>query len=225
MSERETNSWNSPLVADTKTVEEIAEYLQVSVETVQDWAARGVIPCTQQDTTWRFRLSEVDDWVITQLEPSPIKASLCLPELRDVLRLDRVLITQYQSKREALLGLIDVLAKSSLVRDREAVVEGIFHREKVMSTGLGIGLAVPHLRIASVTNLVMALAVNQQPILDYEVLDGTPVRIVCMILAGANQHRAYLNILAALTKKLKQQDIRRAVLEASNSAAVCRLLR
>lgn len=210
--------------SEIMTVEDVAEYLQISPRTVYGWAQKNLIPCGRLGSTWRFKRSAVEKWVDAKLETPGVPAPAAPPELRDVLLPERVLLTDYATKRESLLGLIDVLADAPEVTDREEVVEGIFQREKIISTGLGMGLAVPHLRDASIKNLVMAVAVNRVDLPDYEAMDGAPVRIVCMVLAGRNQHKPYLSVLAALTLRLKQEGIRDAVLEASDPAAVHAIL-
>ena len=210
--------------SEIMTVEDVAEYLRISPRTVYDWAQRRLIPCGRLGAIWRFKRSVVEKWLDAKISTSGRDLLAAPLELRDVLVPERVLLTHYQTKQESLLGLIDVLAKASEVTDAEEVTEGIFQREKIISTGLGFGLAVPHLRITSVTDIIMAIAINRTAIADYEALDKAPVRIVCMILAGWNQHKPYLSALAALISKLKQEETRSAVLKASDPTAIYRML-
>jgi len=210
--------------SEVMTAEDVSEYLRIAPRTVYGWAQDNLIPCRRIGSTWRFKRSAVEKWVDTKLGTPGKNGVVSAPVLRDVLFPDRVLLTNYTTKRESLLGLIDILADAPEVRDREAVIEGIFQREQIISTGLGMGLAVPHLRDASIRDLVMAVAVNQVDLPDYEAIDGSPVRIVCMVLAGKDQHKPYLSVLAALTSKLKQEHIRTAVLDASSPAAVHAIL-
>ncbi len=218
----ETKDKNQPV--EIMTAEDVAEYLRISPRTVYDWAQRGLIPCGRLGAVWRFKRSAIEKWLDSKLNATSKGEPAAPPELRDVLVPERVLLTDYASKRESLLGLVDVLSRASASTDPEEVAEGIFLREKIISTGLSFGLAVPHLRIGSITNILMALAVNRTAIADYETLDKAPVRIICMILTGLNQHKQYLSVLAALTSKLKQEDIRNAVLEATDPMTVYRML-
>jgi PTS system nitrogen regulatory IIA component len=93
-----------------------------------------------------------------------------------------------------------------------------------MSTGIGFGVAVPHVRLSSVTDLTMALGASRQEIKDYESLDGKPVRIICMVAAGQNQHSEYLRALAAVSSRLKDPEVRESVLAAESEAAIFDLL-
>jgi len=134
--------------------------------------------------------------------------------LADVLDPTRVVLLNQQLKEDVLAALVDILATAPEVRDRDELMREILHREELMSTGIGGGLGVPHVRLDSVDNLVMAMAVNEQPILNYEALDDEPVRIVCMIAAASGQHKQYIKTLAAISQQLKDPTTREQVLAA-----------
>jgi len=73
---------------------------------------------------------------------------------------------------------------------------------------------VPHVRLDSVTNLVAAVGVSGSDITDYESLDEKSVRIVCMVAARSDQHAKYLKTLSAVSRTLKHESVREALLEA-----------
>ena len=87
--------------------------------------------------------------------------------------------------------LIGQLSQSDALRNADALRSGILEREKLMSTGIGFGIGVPHVRSDAVNHLVMAVAICLK-IVDYDSLDGAPVHIVCMLAARADQHAEYL---------------------------------
>ena len=88
------------------------------------------------------------------------------PELTRVLVPQRVLILDSKTKRDALLELTDCLGSAAEVKDRDALVQAIFYREELMSTGIGMGIGVPHVRLASVTRPVMSAGLCRNPITD-----------------------------------------------------------
>ena len=83
-----------------------------------------------------------------------------------------------------------------------------------MGRGIGCSVAEPHVRIDSVTNLVVAVAISKHQIADYESLDEKPVRIICMVAARTDQHAQYLKTLGLVSSILKAESVRDALLEA-----------
>lgn len=206
------------------TVEEVAEYLRVSERTVYEWAQKGEIPSGKLGTSWRFKRGEIERWVNQRLTRGGRTASVYPFEIRDVLDPNRVLIINETLKEPALRLIIDVLARSPRIGDRTELTRAVFEREQLMSTGIGFGVAVPHVRLGSVKDLVMALGASRQDITDYESLDGKPVRIICMVAASQNQHSEYLRALAAVSARLKDPSVRESVLTAKSEAAIFDLL-
>lgn len=206
------------------TLEEVASYLRVSERTVYDWANKGEIPCGKLGTTWRFKRSEIQDWVDRRLTTDRRPAAPGLAALREVLTPDRVLLLDCAAKDEALRALADALGRAPEVTDPEDLAREVFAREQLMSTGIGRGVGVPHVRLASVRDLVMAVGVNARELADYASLDERPVRIVCMVAARTDQHAQYLKTLAAISNLLKDRTLRDALLSARDAAAVYGLL-
>jgi PTS system nitrogen regulatory IIA component len=209
---------------DIMTVEEVARYLRVSERTVYEWAQKGEIPAGKLGTTWRFKRSEIERWVDKRLAGGRRAASPHPFAVADVLSSDRIVLLDETRKEPALMRTIDALALSPLVKDRKELVRAIFDREKLMSTGIGLGVAVPHVRLASVGDLVMAVGVSSRPITDYDSLDGQPVRIICMVAAGLNQHAEYIRALAAVSGRLKGPEVRGSVLAATTETEVFGIL-
>jgi PTS system nitrogen regulatory IIA component len=138
-------------------------------------------------------------------------------ELIHVLTLERVLILESKTKRDALLALTDCLGSAAEIKDHDALVQGIFYREELMSTGIGMGIAVPHIRLASVTQPVMSAGLCRNPITDYQSLDGIPIHLIFMIAAGQNQHAEYLKLLSSLSLKLKNENLRNSLISAPDT--------
>lgn len=206
------------------TLEEVAEYLRISVKTVYDWAQRGEIPCGKLGGSWRFKRSAIETWLEDRLGRQ--KSRLVAPaiSIADVLKPDRVFLTDKSRKKEIFDLLIESLGKTKEVKEPAELAREIVRREELMSTGIGLGIGMPHVRLDSVKNIVMAAAVNDSPIDDYASLDGERIRIVCMVAARWNQHAAYLRVLAATTSRLRREHIRNAVLAATDAATAYQLL-
>lgn len=138
------------------------------------------------------------------------------------LYLDRknVLFLKASTKKEALSELTGALAKNSGITDTKELEEGIWQREKLMSTGIGLGIAVPHVRIKSVKDPVLAVGLSSEGIRDYESLDDNPVKIIIMIAAGEKQHAMYISLLSAVTSVLKEASVRDKILASASTEEI-----
>ena len=207
------------------TVQEVAEFLRVSERTVYDWATAGTIPCGKLGTTWRFKRSEVQKWVDEQLSGSFKKNVTFSPlAIKDILSAENVMLLEADSKDVALLEMLKYLADNGSITQKEAIVEGIFQREKLMSTGIGLGIGIPHVRMEGIDELIMAVGLAKSELADYESLDGEPVRLIFMILAGKDQHTLHIKTMAAISARLRNPVLREMVVQAKDIETIYKLL-
>lgn len=206
------------------TLEEVADYLRVSERTVYEWANKGEIPSGKLGTTWRFKRSEVEKWVDNKLTRPARPLRTESVTLRDVLSVDRVRLLDCTRKDDALNILADALVTAPEVKDAKALRREVFEREALMSTGIGFGIGVPHVRLPSVSDLVIAVGVNRRELVDYVSLDERPVQIIFMVAARDNQHAHYLKTLAAISSLMKVAGVREALLAATDVDTVYNLL-
>lgn len=144
--------------------------------------------------------------------------------LASIIAEECVVLLDCETKEEALIQMIDLLAATPFVRKRAELVQGIFAREELMSTALGYGIGVPHVRLDSVKGIVMAVGVCKEPIRDYISLDDDPVQIICMLVARKNQHAQYIRTLSAISSRLKSEDVRERILVANDPGKIFHLL-
>ncbi len=197
------------------TLEEVAKMLRVSERTVTDWAARGELPGGKLGTSWRFKRSEIDRWLNAKLTPRISPSADESRPLEALMSPSRVAILGVRSKGDALNALVDLCVGIPGVRTREELAEAVFAREQLMSTGIGLGIGVPHVRLNSVRDIFVTVGVNKTPLEDYESLDQQPVRIVVMIVAGRDQHARYIKTLARISQILKDEATRTRILDAA----------
>lgn len=145
-------------------------------------------------------------------------------DLSSVLTPERVGILDCSDKESTLRQIIELLATAPEVKDAEELARGIFYREKLMSTGIGMGIAVPHVRLESVEKPTMAAGISNKGIENYESLDNAPVHLIFMIAAGKNQHKQYLLLLSAVSKRLKDSNIRSLLMNAPDGKTFCDIL-
>ena len=210
---------------DILTIEEVAKYLRVSDRTVYDWAQKGEIPAGKIGTVWRFKKSEVEKWVNERLSSSSnTKKTDDAVQVKNILSPDRVVFITQSAKRDALTELANVLANAPQVKRGDELISEILKREELMSTAVGRGIAIPHVRLSSVTDLVMAVGVCRTPISDFQTVDDKPVNLLIMIAAAYNQHTYYLQTISYFSAKLKSQELRDAISNAATEKEVYDLL-
>ena len=210
---------------DILTIEEVASYLRVSDRTVYDWAQKGEIPAGKIGTVWRFKKSEVEKWVNERLSSGPSSKKVVEEvQMKNILSPDRVVFINQSSKRDALVELSNVLATAPQVKNGSELLSEILKREELMSTGIGRGIAIPHVRLSSVTDLVVAVGVCKSNIEDFQTIDDVPVNILIMIAAAYNQHSYYLKTLSHFSSKLKNTELRDAITKASTPREVYDLI-
>lgn len=210
---------------DILTIEEVAKYLRVSERTVYDWAQKGEIPAGKIGTVWRFKKSEIEKWVNERLSSSSRPAATDISvQVKSILSPERIVFMNHQTKRDALVRLAANLATAPQIKDARELETEIIKREELMSTSIGRGLAIPHVRLSSVTDLVVSVGISKCDIIDFQPIDDIPVRLLFMIAAAYNQHSYYLQTLSFFSSKLKDADLRNSLLNAENSMDAYNLL-
>jgi PTS system nitrogen regulatory IIA component len=209
---------------DILTIEEVAKYLRVSERTVYDWAQKGEIPAGKIGTVWRFKKSEIEKWVNDRLAVNKLNPPFDSIHIAAIISPDRILFLNYSTKQDALIALAENLAQAPQVKNQQELVQEILKREELMSTALGRGIAIPHVRIPSVTDLVVSVGISRTDIIDFQALDDEPVRLILMIAAAYNQHAYYLQTLSFFSARLKNRELRNALLDAKTPEEAYKLL-
>ena len=213
------------MASEILTIEEVARYLRVSERTVYEWAQKGEIPAGKIGTVWRFKKDDIESWVDERLASS--KTSV--PKQHKIvtesfLSPDRVVLLDYASKHDVLVMMSEVLAKAPQVKNSAELLDAILKREALMSTAVGRGIAIPHVRLSSVTDLVMAVGISKRDILDFDAVDGNPVRLVFMIAAANNQHDYYLQTISHFSAKLRNEELKSGLLNSTDPMEIYALL-
>lgn len=210
---------------DILTIEEVAKYLRVSERTVYDWAQKGEIPSGKIGTVWRFKKSEIEKWVNERLSSGgKSNDSEIIVQVKNILSPERIVFMNHQTKHDSLVRLAQNLATAPQVKDAKELEAEILKREDLMSTSIGRGLAIPHVRLSSVTDLVMSVGISKCDIIGFQPVDEIPVRILFMIAAAYNQHSYYLKTLSFFSAKLKDTSLREALLNSESPMDAYNLL-
>ena len=195
------------------SVNDAARFLRCSVDDIMGFYKSGELSGVDFGGTFCFKSSDIIR--LKSRSGGVFKSPSVHCPLKQVLKEDKVLFLESATKRDILLRMVDLLAESPEVPDRDELEKGIFNREKLMSTGMGLGIAIPHIRLPSVKGVCMAAALVKNGVPDYETLDDIPVKLVFMIVARPDQHAEHLKIVSQLSLKLKEEEKREAVFAVS----------
>lgn len=123
------------------------------------------------------------------------------------------------SKKRALEILANTIAQDVPTIDADELFRRLVAREKLGSTGIGYGIAIPHCRIDSCTNTLGALITLNQPI-EFDAIDSEPVDVLFAMLVPEEAHSEHLQTLAALASALNDADFRARLRAADSDAAL-----
>ena len=195
----------------TWTLRETASYLKITEESLTSWVNTGIIPVAAGDDT--FDPNTIEKWKQNQTRAHQIQG----PgdgsfSIEQILEPDRLIFSDEISKENLFECLAKQAVENDLAASKQDILNDLWNREALMSTGIGLGLAVPHLRLTQLSSIELFLLFNQSPISDYDTIDGEPVNLIAFVLVGKHMHKEYLKTLASVVRLLKNDDVRTAAL-------------
>jgi len=141
-----------------------------------------------------------------------------------LLSLDTVRVgLEGETKEEVLDALISLLKDNPAVVDLDAVREAVYSREKVMSTGVGKGLALPHAKTRAVSDTVAALAITKHPI-EFGAIDDRPVEILFLLVGTEEAKSQHIKILSRISRLMNRDAFRKELSEAPDAETVLDLI-
>jgi fructose-specific phosphotransferase system IIA component len=127
------------------------------------------------------------------------------------------------SKSEAIEELVLMAAHSSLVKDREELLRDIMHRENMVTTGIGYGVAFPHAKTRATKGIVIVFGRSQKGI-DFDAMDKKPVFVFFLIAAPEDAIGAHLNVMARLSYIMKSEENRQRLMTVSSPGELLSIL-
>lgn len=131
---------------------------------------------------------------------------------------------QSKDKDELFEEMIECLVAVQPGIDRAQVLAAIKERESKMSTGIMHGIAIPHGRCACVDGVIGAVGISRQGV-DYQSLDGAPVRLVFMFVCGENEAESHLEVLKELASVLQEPSFSKSMMEKTSAEDVYQMLK
>ena len=127
-----------------------------------------------------------------------------------------------ESKEDIINEPIDLFKNDPRVEDIEKVRSAVLDREKVMSTGVGKGFAIPHGKTNAVKEIVGAFGKIKDGI-DYESLDGNPVHLVFLLVGKDNLISTHIKLLSRISRLMNKDDFRHRLTEANTADEIVKL--
>jgi PTS system nitrogen regulatory IIA component len=130
-----------------------------------------------------------------------------------------------QTKEEALNCLVDTLNKAYKLHDVEVFRKAIHDRERLSSTGISHGVAIPHTKLSGYEDFFIAVGIKSHQGIEWNSIDKLPVQLVFMIGGPDNAQTKYLKILSCLTAAINDQERRKALLKSTSAQQVIDLFK
>lgn len=127
------------------------------------------------------------------------------------------------SKKAVIEELVDLAAGSPLVKNRDELLQDIIHRENMVTTGIGYGVAFPHAKTKATKGIVIAFGRSEAG-LDFDAMDKKPVHVFFMIAAPEDAIGAHLNVMARLSYIMKSAENRESLLTVSSPGELLSIL-
>lgn len=124
-----------------------------------------------------------------------------------------------ETKEEVINNIIDLVKNSDKVKDIEKLREAVFERERIMTTGVGDGFAIPHGKTDAITEMVAAFAVTKNPI-EYETLDGKPVRLLFLLVGKDSLVGPHIKLLSRISRLMSKPEFRERLLNAKTEQEI-----
>jgi PTS system fructose-specific IIC component len=126
-------------------------------------------------------------------------------------------------KDEVIEELVEIASSSPLVKDRDELLRDIIHRENMVTTGIGYGVAFPHAKTKATKGIVIAFGRSQQGI-DFDAMDKKPVHVFFLIAAPEDAIGAHLNVMARLSYIMKSEENRQKLMNVNSPGELLTIL-
>ena len=206
------------------SVREAARMLEVSEKTIYRWIEQKKLPVHRINDQYRFNRAELLEWATTQRVPVSVEIfrepeGEPLPSLSEALTAGGIHYRVAGATRDEALRQVVALMRLPEEVDREYLYQMLLARETLGSTGVGDGIAIPHVRNPVVLHVRAAatLCFLEQPV-DFGSLDGLPVRALFLLVSPST--RAHLHLLSRLSAALHDSKLKRLISEQAGRSEI-----
>lgn len=146
-------------------------------------------------------------------------------KLSDLLHTDFIIAELKSTVKEDVINeLIDLFQNDSRVIDLKKVRDAVLDRERIMSTGVGKGFAIPHGKTNAVNEILAAFGKTNEPI-DYQALDNQPVHLVFLLVGKDNMVSTHIKLLSRISRMMTKEDFREKLMQAKSSDEILEIFK
>ncbi len=146
-------------------------------------------------------------------------------QLTDLLTEENILMPlKCKTRDECIHELIDALNKKQLLADADKAFEAILEREKLMTTGVGNGIAIPHCKHSSCPNFAVAMGIHPDGV-DFEAIDKKKVHIIFLLVGPENNPSMHIKLLSRISRLMSNEDLREELKKAKTPQEVLEALK
>lgn len=131
-----------------------------------------------------------------------------------------VVFLDVENRNQALEALVERLDSVGKLSDKQAFYQAILEREKIVSTGIGLGVAIPHAKLSGYSDFFIAIGIQNTKGIEWNALDGSLVNLILMIGGPEDRQTEYLKILSRLTIAIKDEERRKKLVKATKPKQV-----
>jgi PTS system nitrogen regulatory IIA component len=128
-----------------------------------------------------------------------------------------------RDKKGVLEELVSVLVEHGRLRDKEKPVQVLLERERLGSTGIGDGIAIPHGKLKEIKSIICSFGRTKAGV-DFQSIDEKPTHLFFLLLAPEDSASEHLQALARLSRLLKDDQLRRRLMEANSKEEIYRII-
>lgn len=144
--------------------------------------------------------------------------------LVDVFRREYIKIPlEKNTKTDVIKELVEVLTQHQAIRKSDGIIQAVFDREEIMTTGVGNGVAIPHCKHKESRNFAIALGVHPQGI-DFDSIDKKPAQIIFLLVGPEDQPGTHIKLLSRISRIISKDEVREKVLACNTPAELFDLL-
>ncbi len=146
--------------------------------------------------------------------------STLLTKIKDYIRQETIEFVTSETREEVIEQLISLAHREGILSDKEEFYQAIIQREEMVSTGLGMGIAIPHAKMKQLEDFFVIVGIHRGQGIEWNAIDGLKVKLIFLIGGPQSMHKEYLQLLSELTQVLKLEENRQKILRAKSQESV-----
>ena len=144
-------------------------------------------------------------------------------KLSSYLDIKTVTFLSSKTRNSVIDELVTLLHDAKKLKDKKKFYKKIIEREKIVSTGIGMGIAIPHAKLSDFDDFFIAIGIQKKQKINWLSIDKIPVKLVFMIGGPETKQNEYLQILSLLTTAIKDEQLRKNLLQANKKEDIIKI--